>query len=59
MSSVQEPFVAPSSTVGEEAYVLGADVALVKEAIAAMTRLQGLGFERYQIPVPKCIILGM
>lgn len=30
----------------------------VKEAIATITRLEGLGLQRLKIPLPKCIVLG-
>lgn len=30
----------------------------VKEAIATIGRLEGLGLQRYNIPLPKCIVLG-
>jgi hypothetical protein len=30
----------------------------VKEAIATIGRLEALGLQRYNIPLPKCIVLG-
>ena len=31
----------------------------VKEAIATVDQLEGLGLQRMKIPLPKCIVLGM
>lgn len=31
----------------------------VKEVIATINRLEGLGLQRLKIPLPKCIVLGM
>ena len=30
----------------------------MKEAIATIGRLEALGLQRYDIPLPKCIVLG-
>ena len=30
----------------------------VKDAIATISRLEGLGLQRLEIPLPKCIVLG-
>ena len=31
----------------------------IKEAIATVDQLEGLGLQRMKIPLPKCIVLGM
>ena len=31
----------------------------VKEVMATINRLEGLGLQRLKIPLPKCIVLGM
>jgi hypothetical protein len=45
-----------ASTVADEALPLGEHM---NEVISVISKLEGLGLQRLQIPLPKCVVLGM
>ena len=45
-----------ASTTGDEALLLGEHMS---EVISVISKLEGLGLQRLQIPLPKCVVLGM
>ena len=47
-----------ASFVGDEVNALGAGVNKVRDAISAIAKLEVLGLDRYDIPLPKCVVLG-
>jgi hypothetical protein len=47
-----------NSTVEDEVNVLGKDVNAVRDAIATISKLDGLGLTKYDIPLPRCVVLG-
>jgi len=47
---------ASASTVADEALPLGEDM---NEVISVISKLEGLGLQRLQIPLPKCVVLGL
>jgi hypothetical protein len=46
---------ASTSTVADEALPLGEHM---NEVISVISKLEGLGLQRLQIPLPKCVVLG-
>lgn len=47
---------ASQSTIADEALPLGEHM---NEVISVVSKLEGLGLQRLQIPLPKCVVLGM
>jgi hypothetical protein len=47
---------ASESTVADEAMPLAEHM---NEVISVISKLEGLGLQRFQIPLPKCVVLGM
>ncbi|KAF2649094.1 interferon-induced GTP-binding protein Mx [Lophiostoma macrostomum CBS 122681] len=47
-----------STAAKDEVNALGKDVIAVREAIATISKLDGLGLTKYDIPLPRCVVLG-